>query len=235
MITLAHVSAALGLMAGSAALALVLFRLLNLFPVRSPEEQSSRVITKVTVYAGMTGLTLLIAMLGFMLFVDNTRALPLYPTVLFAVVAVTALVFVLRKKTAHVALLMSGCALLFVWAAPFMARQVSEPISKYELARFYDGYISYEKNRSQLVTFTVKHGKNNTLVYSLLEYKPENKRELSEGVVSFDEQTLYVKIDENPPCKVKKSTLTGEKVITIKSAGKEYPRYTLTSMKEVSQ
>lgn len=233
--TLAHVSAALGLLAGSAALTLVLFRLLALFPVKPVAEKSSRFITMVTVYAGMIGLTLLIAMLGFILFVDNTRAWPVYQTGLFAVVTISALVFVLRKKTARESLLMAVCALLFVWAAPLIARQVSEPVNKYELVRFYDGYISYEKTRAQLVTFTVKYGKKNTLVYSMLEYKPENKRELSEGVISFDETNLFLKIDENPACRVKKSTVNGEKIITIVSVGKEFPRYRLTSMKEVSQ
>lgn len=233
--TLAHVSAALGLLAGSAALTLVLFRLLNLFPVKMNEEKSSRVITAVTVYAGMIGLTLLIAMLGFFLFVDNTRAWPVYQTVFFALVTIAALILVLRKKTARESLLMAVCALLFIWAAPFIARQVSEPVNKYELVRFYDGYISYEKTRSQLVTFTVKYGKKNTLVYSMLEYKAENKRELSEGIISFDENTMLLKIDENPACRVKKSTVNGEKVITIVSVGKEFPRYKITSMKEVSQ
>ncbi len=233
--TLAHVCAAIGLLAGSAALALVIFRLVSLFPITKHEGTHSRFITTATVYAGMTGLTLLVAMIGYMLFNDDTRALPLYPSVVFGSILIVALMMYIRKNFHGAALLLAIIALALLWLAPIFAGQVSEPINKYELVRFYDGYISYDGTRSQLVTFTIKIGKGRTLVYSMLEYKPENKREMSEGIITFDENELVLKIDENPPCRVKKSIVKGEKKITLRSVGKEFPRYTLTSMKEVSQ
>ncbi len=232
---LAHVATVIGLLSASLATSLVLARMLKCIPLTQAQAEGavkSRFLTPATIIAGIAGFTLLLTLIGYGIFANAPRALPVFTTIPFAVVMIFAVMLFLKNRQSIFPSVLTLAGLVFIWVAPLIARGVSESVSWLDMINFYDGYISSSTSSSNYATFEISAAPKKTLQYTMLEYQADNKRLRHAGSITLDEKTRMLKIDENPPCKVSKLVTDDGVVLTITSTTKEFPQFKFKSMKE---